>query len=281
MSDIATTEQVALDFEAPSLVSQFAQKHPNEFARVLSHCDPDEAKTLLQSLPEATVVPVTAHLTQEMALDFLHEQEQDRIVAWLHTATMDEAMRLIHRLPANRRTELVSLIPNARRKRVLNQSLMSGRDSVGEIADKDFLWFEGSMNVDKVRAEIKTSTDRDAIESAIVVNDDERVLGLLDYVGLTQAAGDALVRSCVIHTVQIPTHAQPQAVLYLDDWHRVNRLPVVDHDSMPVGVLRWGQIAEMESTADETDARSPGIFYEILDTMIELGREVFTAQRRQ
>ncbi len=280
MSERAITQPPVLDIEAPSLVSQFAQKHPNEFARVLSHCDPDEAKTLLQSLPEATVVPVAAHLTQEMALDFLHEQEQDRIVAWLHSATMDEAMRLIHRLPASQRSELISQIPNARRKRVLNRSLMSGKDSVGEIADKDFLWFEGSTRVDQVRREIKSSTDRDAIESAIVVDEEEKVVGLLDYVSLTQAAGDALVRSCVIHTVQIPTHARPQAVLYLEDWHRVNRLPVVDNDSMPVGVLRWGQIAEMEASVEETEARSSGIFYEILDTMIELGREVFTAQGR-
>lgn len=281
MAGQVSIDPSTLNLEAPSLVSQFAQKHPSEFARVLSHCDSVEARTILQSLPQASVIPVAAHLTQDIARDFLQEQERDQVVAWLHDATMDDAMRLVQRLPAQERAELVSRIPNAHRKRVLNRSLASGKDSVGEIADKDFLWFAASTRIDQVRAEIKKSSDRDAIESAIVVNDDDTVVGLLDYVSLTQAADDALVRTCAIHTTLIPIHARPQAVLYLEDWHRVNRLPVVDHESMPVGVLRWGQIAEMETAVDETEAKDQGIFYEILDTMIELGRDMLTAQGRQ
>ena len=266
----------------PGLVHDFAVRHPHEFARVLSSFDSDVAVQVLKLLPIEAVVPIAAHLSQTNTNAIFDLYELDQVAAMLDSASMDDASRIMYRLPASQRTEVLALISNSRKRRILSQFVRLESNTVGALADKDFLWFSCSMSVGHVRSVIRSSTDRDTVESAIVLNDDESVLGLLDYISLTQAECNDLVGNCVVHTVLVPAEARPHAVVYFDDWHRVNRLPIVDQEQNPLGVLRWSQLAELaDSPSEDDETESFSIVYEILNTMIELGRSLLSLPGRR
>ncbi len=270
------------ELDESGLVHDFAVKHPQEFARVLSRFDSDVSVQVLRALPTETIVPIAAHLSQENTTSIFEIYDIEQIAQLLDSASMDDASRIVYRLAATLRTDVLALVSNSRKAKALSQFARLEANTVGEIADKDFLWFPGSMSVDQVRRAIQSAADRDAVESAIVLNDDETVLGLLDYISLTQAESNDLVSNCVVQTTLVPAEARPHAVVYFDDWHRVNRLPIVDHDLIPIGVLRWGQLAELaDSPSEEETPDSFSIVYEILDTMIELGRSLLSLPGRR
>ncbi|MXW52910.1 MAG: hypothetical protein F4X44_14145 [Gammaproteobacteria bacterium] len=270
------------ELDESGLVHDFAVRHPQEFARVLSRFDSDVAVQVLTALPTESLVPIAAHLSQENTTSIFEMYDIEQLAQMLDSASMDDASRIVYRLAAIRRTEVLALVSNSRKSRVLSQFARLEANTVGEIADKDFLWFPGSMSVGQVRRAIQSATDRDAVESAIVLNDDETVLGLLDYISLTQAESNGSVSNCVEQTTLVPAEARPHAVVYFDDWHRVNRLPIVDHNLIPIGVLRWSQLAELaDSPSEEETSESFSIVYEILDAMIELGRSLLSLPGRR
>lgn len=264
------------------LALDFAVRHPQEFARVLSGFEYDSAAQVLRLLPDEVLIPVAAHLSQQNIAAIFELHEVDQLAQMLDSASMDDAARILYRLPMSQRSDVLAQISNSRKARVLGKFVRLETNTVGELADKDFLWFPSSMRVDQVRSAIQSATDRDAVESAIVLNDDETVLGLLDYIGLTQAESNDVVGNCVLHTISVPAEARPHAVVYFDDWHRVNRLPIVDHNRIPIGVLRWGQLAELaDSPPEDDEPESFSIVYEILNTMIELGRSLLSLPSRR
>lgn len=270
------------DLDESGLVRDFAVRHPQEFARVLSRLERDTAVQVLRLLPTETLVPIAAHLSQENTVAVFELYEPGQLAQMLNSASMDDASRIVYRLPESLRSDVLAQISNSRKARVLGQLTRLEANTVGELADKDFLWFPGSMSVGQVRSAIQSATDRDAVESAIVLNDDETVLGLLDFIGLTQAESNDVVGNCAIHKTLVPAEARPHAVVYFDDWHRVNRLPIVDHERIPIGVLRWSQLAELaDSPSEEDESESFNIVYEILNTMIELGRSLLSLPGRR
>lgn len=270
------------ELDKSGLVHDFAVRHPQEFTRVLSSLTSETAVQVLTLLPTETIVPIAAHLSQENTLAVFEQYEAAKVAQMLNSASMDDASRIVYRLPGSQRVDVLGQISNSRKARALGQFARLEANTVGELADKDFLWFSGSMSVGQVRSAIQSATDRDAVESAIVLNDDETVLGLLDYISLTQAESNDLVSNCVIHTTLVPAEARPHAVVYFDDWHRVNRLPIVDHERIPIGVLRWSQLAELaDSPSEEDETESFSVVYEILNTMIELGRSLLSPPGRR
>lgn len=269
------------ELDERGLALDFAVRHPHEFARVLTGFDNDCAVQVLRLLPAEVLIPVAAHLSQQNTAAIFELYEVDELAQMLDSASMDDAARIVYRLPASQRFGVLAQISNSRKARVLGKFARLEANTVGELADKDFLWFPSSMRVDQVRSAIQSTIDRDAVESAIVLNDDETVLGLLDFIGLTQAESNDVVGNCVLHTTLVPAEARPHTVVYFDDWHRVNRLPIVDHNRIPIGVLRWGQLAELADSPPEVDeTESFSIVYEILNTMIELGRSLLSLPNR-
>ncbi|MCY3885727.1 MAG: hypothetical protein OXG24_12540 [Gammaproteobacteria bacterium] len=281
MTTLEATQQLG-ELQESGLLLDFAREHPQEFARVLSSYDAEVAAQILQLLPVETLVSITAHVSQEIAASIFRLFEIEEIARLLDSASTDDASRIVNRLSASQRSNVLRLMSDPRKKKVLSQFLHFGTNTVGAMADKDFLWFTSSTSVEQARNAIQAVTDRNMVESAIVLNADETVLGLLDYVSLAQANTSDKVGNCVEHTTLVPAEARPHAVVYFDDWHRVNRLPIVDQDLMPIGVLRWSQLAELaESPIEENEQGTFSLFYEILNTMIELGRSLLTLPDRR
>ncbi len=280
--NIAEPNHVSKQLGENGLVFDFARAHPQDFGRVISSYDTEVAVQVLQLLPRDTLVLVVAHVSQQVATSIFESLEIEELAKLVNSASTDVASRVAYRLSATQRPKLLGLLNDPRRKRVLSKFLDLDANTVGMMADKDFLWFPSSMSVEQVRTAFRSAEDRNALESALVLNDDESVRGLLDHIGLTQAEDSDRVGNCVEHTVLVPARARPHAVVYFDDWHRVNRLPVVDQELKPIGVLRWSQLAELaDSSSVEEELESFSIVYEIPDTMVELGRSLLTLPSRR
>ncbi len=275
------SEAASVSLRPHGMVLEFARLHPQEFSRVLSGCDASEVRTILGSMSDAQLIPVLAYLKRDISSTFLQDQNSDTLVSWLNQATVDEAVRMIRRLGADSLDEILPRLQDSGKRRALGHLLVVGRNTVGELADKDFMVFASSELVDSVRSAIQATDDRDAIESAIVVNEDESVVGLIDFVLLAQAKSSAPISSCVRRTTLIPASARPQSVVHLADWHRIDRLPVVDQDSVPIGVVRWEQIAEISPSQNETETGDFNIFLELLGSMFDVGKELLDLRQRQ
>ena len=263
------------------LISYFARHHPKEFAQSLVPLSLPDKQSILESLDEESMVAALARLPQPLAFELIDLNSDERIVRWLELASMDDATRLMLRVPEQRRSELLRRLQTNQKRRVLGRQMRLDKNSVGAIADKDLFWFPQTMSCGKVREYLKLNSEI-ATSSAIVVDESERVLGLLDYLSLIQSNDEAPVGNCVINTVLIPDSSLPPSVVNLRDWHRVDRIPVVDQNSKATGVLHWNRVStEVSQTAEPSEPETYNILIEVLDSMVELVRDLVRIQRQK
>ncbi len=256
------------------LVVNFAKEHPEEFSQVLGSCPSDEAQTILRELPTPILIEVLAFTPRSIAANFMESSTVEDIVKWFNIGSRDTVTRLARRIPQQFRSDVIAQTKDVVKLRILHQQADYGKNSVAQIADKDFVWFISTRRCENVRQELR-AMDLESSENALVVNEMDKVVGLLDERKLLRAGKDELVGSCVRNTQLLPANASVNAVVELEDWHTVDRLPVVDRNQQAIGILHWSRLADKNVVAEEAHEESPQyLILEVMGTMLNVAREL-------
>ena len=237
-------------FRERGLVRNYAKEHPEQFGQVLASCAQSERHHILSELPSASLIEVLAYAPRPVTIEFLDTQSIDSILKWIHQGSDDAVARIARRLPERVRAKVLTQIKDVNKLRILREYVHFAKNSVAALADKDFLSFASTMTCVEVWKLIRR-LDEDDTDNVLIVSSQDRVLGLLDDRQLLRRGRKEPISSCIKQTTLLPANAPTKSVVALEDWHRVDRLPVIDRHSRAIGILHWKHLIEREIVQDE------------------------------
>lgn len=256
------------------LILNFAEEHPEQFGQVLASCAKMEAHQILNDLPTSAVIEVLAYAPRQFTVEFIDTQDSDLILRWIHLGSDDAVARIARRLPEDVRVTVLSKIKDVNKLRVLRDYVNFAKDSVAALADKDFLTFPEKMTCAEVRKNIR-NLDEDDTENLLIVNAEDRVLGLLDDRRLLRSGADEPIAGCIRRTTLLPASATAKSIVEIDAWHQIDRLPVVDKNRRVIGVLHWNKLIERHVTREESSQDGEyALVMDVMSTMLDVVKEL-------
>ena len=261
------------------LILNFAEEHPEQFGLVLASCATNEAHQILKNLPTSSVIEVLAYAPRQFTVEFIDTQDSDEILRWVHLGSDDAVARIARRLPEDIRAHVITKVKDVNKLRVLREYVNFAKDSVAALADKDFLTFTDKMTCAEVRKNIRNQDENDT-ENLLIVNSEDRVLGLLDDRRLLRSGRTEPIAGCIKRTTLLPASATAKSIVEIEAWHEVDRLPVVDKNRRAIGVLHWETLIERHKTREETSpSEEYTLVMDIMSTMLEVAKELPSAQK--
>lgn len=261
------------------LILNFAEEHPEQFGQVLASCDTNEAHQILRDLPTTSLIEVLAYAPRRFTVEFIGTQDSDAILKWIHLGSDDAVARIARRLPEDVRAAVLGRVKDVNKLRVLREYVNFEKDSVAALADKDFLTFPDKMTCAEVRESIR-ELDEDDTENLLVVNHEDRVLGLLDDRRLLRSGRSEPIAGCIKRTTLLPASATAKSIVEIEAWHRVDRLPVVDKNRRAIGVLHWDHLIERHKTREDTSQNEEyALVMDIMSTMLDVVKELPSAHK--
>lgn len=256
------------------LILNFAEEHPEQFGQVLASCATSEAHQILRDLPITSLIEVLAYAPRQFTVEFIGTQDSDAILRWIHLGSDDAVARIARRLPEEVRATVLAQVKDVNKLRVLREYVNFAKDSVAALADKDFLTFPDKMTCAEVLTSIR-NLDEDDTENLLVVNAEDRVLGLLDDRRLIRSGRSEPIAGCIKRTTLLPASATVESIVEIEAWHEVDRLPVVDKKRRAIGVLHWEHMIERHKTGEVTSQNEDyALVMDIMSTMLDVVKEL-------
>ena len=215
---------------AKKRVRRFKQLPRHEADEFFLSLEPREQTMLLLSLP----------------------QGEQRL--WLRVLAPDDAVDVIQEAPSAERDRLLELFDETTRREV-RALLAHAEDDAGGLMNPRFARIRPDMTVgEAIRYLRKQATSVETIYYVYVLDNDQKLQGVVSFRQLFQAAEDKVVRDIMVTDVTtVPEHMDQELVARLFQKYNVLALPVVDEGGKMVGIITFDDIADAireEATED-------------------------------
>lgn len=174
---------------------------------------------------------------------------------WLRTLAPDDVADLLQAADAEQREPWLALLEESSRREV-RTLLAYAEDDAGGLMSTRFARVRPEMSVDEAILYLRKQADArlETIYYGYVLDQEQRLLGVVSLRQLFQAKGNALVRD-VMHKdlVQVPEEMDQEAVGRLFAQHDLVALPVVDGAGRMKGIVTVDDIVDVvqeEATED-------------------------------
>jgi magnesium transporter len=174
---------------------------------------------------------------------------------WLRALAPDDCADLLQEAPLESRTELLGLLDESARREV-RTLLAYAEDDAGGLMSTRYARVRPEMSVDEAILYLRKQANArlETIYYGYVLDQEQRLLGVVSLRQLFQAKGNALVQD-VMHTdlVQVPEEMDQEAVGRLFAQHDLVALPVIDGSGRMKGIVTVDDIVDVvqeEATED-------------------------------
>lgn len=173
---------------------------------------------------------------------------------WFRLLPPDDAADLIQEAPAEERSQFLELLDEATRTEV-RALLAYAEDDAGGLMNPRFARLRPEMTVDEALSYLRKQAGQvETLYYAYVLDEEQRLQGVLSLRELFQAPGNKLVRE-VMRTdlVTVPEDLDQEAVSRLYVEHDLLAIPVVDREGRMKGIITFDDIADVvreEATED-------------------------------
>lgn len=223
------------------------------------------------ALPEAERVARFKALPHDEADDFflsLDPAEQGNLLLalppgerrlWLRLLAPDDAADMIQAIPHAERPSLLELLDDVTRREV-RALLAYEEDAAGGLMSPRFARIRPDMTVDEAISYLrKQAAQVETIYYAYVLDDEQRLRGVVSFRELFQKPGDTLVRELMhteLVTVREDMDQESVARVYLEQ--DLVALPVVDAEGRMKGIITYDDIADVVREEDTEDVQKLG-----------------------
>lgn len=178
---------------------------------------------------------------------------------WIRLLAPDDAADMIQAVPTEDRPALLELLDDTTRREV-RALLAYAEDDAGGLMSPRFARIRLDMTVDEAISYLrKQAAQVETIYYAYVLDDEQRLLGVVSFRELFQKPGDTLVRD-LMHTEMISVREdmdqESVARVYLEQ--DLLALPVVDAAGRMKGIITYDDIADVVREEDTEDVQKLG-----------------------
>lgn len=207
-----------------------------------------------EHLPRKEAATFFLELNSRDELDLLLAMPERERRMWLRLLAPDDAADVIQLAPGEERGALLTLLDDIARREV-NALLAYKEDAAGGLMSPRFARLRPEMTVDEaIRYLRRQAAQIETVYYAYVLDDSQRLLGVLNFRELFAADGDALVRDLMRTDFIFATEEMDQeSVARLFRVHRLLALPVLDSEGRIQGIVTADDIVDVvdeEATED-------------------------------
>lgn len=281
-SDSTTTPPT--DSDALQQVSELLEAGNLSMAEQLleSLSDTQRGRVLSRISPELQQ-RLVGGLDVEDAADYLHEMQEVQALELLEDMDPARAADILEELPKKEQADFVGELPRASMDAILSEMTVDDATAVRKLATYDDDEAGGIMAVkflavketdtvshviDHIRKNVEEFSDFD-VQYAYVVDARKQLKGVLRLRDLLVSLGNVGIASIMIREpLFVTTHTKLPELHAIFDSHSFVGIPVVNHLSELVGVLRRGDVEESMSEQFQDDyLKTQGLVSEELRTM--------------
>lgn len=237
---------------AARCAQEFMVAHPGEAARVLEEQDPAEIAITVASLEPGAAESLLRRMTPAQAAATLSALPDRASGALLKASDFVQVARWLAQRNPEQRRALEQLLPEALGKKVASVAQYPV-GCAGLLMDPQFLTFRSDWTVDQVLARIRRVKGR-RITDVLLTGAGERLTGSVSLQSLVGAEPHVPIGSLAnTEPVSVQPLATQSEVVERMRTHRLASLPVVDLDSVVIGVLRMEALVEAAESEAHTD----------------------------
>lgn len=259
--------------ELTHLHADYARRYPAQFAADIAVSTMAEQVQVLQSLPAPLAVGVCAHLDGHL-LESLASEHAPLIVEMISATTLDECIPLLNRLPRSTCLALVNQVAHASKRRHLQRFLNYPVHSVGAIVQPANQYVPADRPLQELRASLQAQ--KLSGEPMLIATDSNgRYAGVIDAWKILLLDGaDAPVTLAISAVTPLRAEAAQSRARDNNGWRTRAWLPVVDHESRPVGICRKEALGTSLPERDPTSEHlRPGdlaaLFFRLMQSLLE------------
>jgi magnesium transporter len=236
-----------MGFEAETELSRWSELSEEERIETFRRMAPRQADSLFLELSSRDEVEILLGLPAS----------ERRI--WMRLLAPDDAADVIQLAPEEKRGPLLSLLDDVTRAEV-TALLAYKEDEAGGLMSPRFARLRPEMTVDEAIAYLRRqATQVESVSYAYVLDDSQRLLGVLNFRDLFAAESDRTVRELMRTDFIYATEEMDQeAVARLFSTHRLLAIPVLDEQGRMQGIVTADDIADVVREEDTEDIQKFG-----------------------
>lgn len=217
-------------------------------------CDDLEKKRLISLIHIDKLTDMFVELDSEDQIDLINRLEEPRKKSLLRNLESDDLKEFIEDIDPSLQPDMMALLSKVKAK-TISLLLQYGEDVAASIMSTDFL----TISIDDTIKEatdhvIKDSKETDYIDTLFVIDDDKRIVGLIDLKDLIMARSNSSLKKIMIDDFQFVYDQESieKAIQTVVDYDR-NVIPVLDSDEHVIGIVTADDIFDEIIDATEDD----------------------------
>ena len=215
-----------------------AELHPADLATIIDQLAPRDRAGVLASLDDEAVADAIEEMEPDTQVEVLEDLAPERAADILEEMSPDDAADLVADLSDETRDEILALMESEEKAEV-QELLAYPEDTAGGIMTTEFVAVPADLTaaetIDRLR---ELEPDAETIYYVYVVDDEERLVGVLSLRDLIVAQPDARIADAMIdEPVAVGVLADEDEVAEVVAHYNLLAVPVVDDEGRLVGIV--------------------------------------------
>jgi magnesium transporter len=242
--------------EKSMIIARVSILHPADIADVLENLDFEEAKFIYTLLDEEKAAEALMELDDEFRQDFLKLFSSVEIAEQVDQLDTDDAADLLGELPDEEKENVISKMEDQEHASEIIDLLRYDEDTAGGLMQTEYIVAKENWEVRRCVIEMRKQAEEvEKVYSIYVVDDDDRLLGILSLRRLLFADPKTLIREMYrkdnIHYVKT-SDSQEDVAEFMEKYDLV-AIPVVDIQGKLVGRITIDDVVDVIREEAEKD----------------------------
>ena len=221
-----------------TVMKKFIENDYLTAARIMEEVEESQAVEVLKTLPPKLSVKVISSLQPNFLALLLTKLPADLFDEIISNLDPQKISDIILGLPEELRKDFLEKIPE-KNKRQIQDILTFPEDSAGRLMTKDYVTFHLHMKVKDAISKIRTAPRKRVSAYIYIVDDDHRLVGVLNMYNLIQAPRDSKLESIMKREIyKVDCFDERQKIVDELKQYRYSNAPVVDSQDHMLGIIR-------------------------------------------
>ncbi|NOQ70848.1 MAG: magnesium transporter [Crocinitomix sp.] len=242
--------------ESVSIQDFIDQLHPADIADILENLDESEAKFVYELLNEEKAADALMELDDDFRQSFLKLFSSQEIAEQVDQLDTDDAADLLGELEDSDKEQVISQMEDQEHASEVIDLLRYDEDSAGGLMQTEYIVAREKWNVKRCVIEMRKQAEEvEKVFSIYVIDDEDRLLGILSLRRLLFAEPNALIEEIYssenIHYVK--TNESKETVAEIMEKYDLVSVPVVDMQQKLVGRITIDDVVDVIREEAERD----------------------------
>ena len=223
-----------------------AKLHPADLAEIISEVSKKEREAMFGSLDVETAAEALGELEPGVQADILDGMTTDRAADILENMPPDEAADVLGDMPEEKAQELIKEMEKEEAEDV-QELLEHEEDTAGGLMTTEYLSFTPDITVEQAIKELRLAApDVETIYYLYVLDEEERILGVLSLKNLILAKQDALIGDIMETPVKtLAVDVDEKDVAEFISKYNLLAAPVVDENRIMQGIVTVDDVLDV------------------------------------